>query len=322
MTHNPQDGLRLEPRAAVVGAGTMGHGIAQVLALAGYRVRLWDENPQALAGVPAKVSASLAVFRELDLVSPGEAATCLSRLEAAASLADACGGASVVIEAVFEELALKQELFARLEQAAAPGALLISNTSALRISDMAADMKHPWRLVGLHFWNPPQVIPCVEVVRGDETSEEVFAAAVELVARIGKEAVKVQKDLPGFLGNRMQHALQREAISLVESGVASAEDVDRVVKYGFGLRLAFMGPLERADLGGLDVAVKVQEYLLPHLDSRTTPSPLLARKVAQGEYGLKSGRGFYGWSPAKAEAELAKRDRALLLISRLLKDLD
>jgi 3-hydroxyacyl-CoA dehydrogenase len=322
MSNKLPDEPRPEPRAAVVGAGTMGHGIAQVLALAGYRVRLWDENPQALAGAPAKVAASLAVFQELGLVSPEQAGACLSRLEAAASLADACGGASVVIEAVIEDLALKRALFVRLEDAAAPDALLISNTSALRISDIAADMKQPWRLVGLHFWNPPQVIPCVEVVRGAETSEEVFAAAAELVARIGKEAVKVQKDLPGFLGNRMQHALQREAMSLVESGVASAEDVDRVVKYGFGLRLAFMGPLERSDLGGLDVTLRVQEYLLPHLDNRTTPSPLLAQKVAQGELGFKSGRGYYDWSPAKAEAALAKRDRVLLLISRLLKDLD
>ncbi len=317
-----EGGGQASPRAAVVGAGTMGHGIAQVLALAGYKVSLWDEHAPTLARAKERVAASLAVFQELGLVSPEQAETCLARIAPAAGLEEAVAPAGVVIEAVFEDLVLKQELFARLEAIAPTQALLISNTSALRISRVAAKMADPSRLAGLHFWNPPQVVPCVEVVRGDQTGDAVFLAAAELVERLGKEAVKVNKDLAGFLGNRMQHALQREAMSLVEAGVASAEDVDRVVKYGFGLRLAFLGPLERADMGGLDVTLKVQEYLLPRLDNRTTPSPKLRAMVERGELGLKSGQGYYAWSPEKARAAEAKRDRALLLISKLLREMD
>jgi len=319
---NVEGGGQASPRAAVIGAGTMGHGIAQVLALAGYTVSLWDEHAPTLARAKERVAASLAVFQDLELVSPEQAADCLAHIAPGASLDEVVAPAEVVIEAVFEDLALKQELFARLEAVASPQALLISNTSALRISRIADKMADPSRLVGLHFWNPPQVVPCVEVVRGGQTGEAVFEAAAELVGRLGKEAVRVNKDIAGFLGNRMQHALQREAMSLVEAGVASAEDVDRVVKYGFGLRLAFLGPLERADMGGLDVTLNVQEYLLPRLDNRTTPSAKLRAMVERGELGLKSGQGYYQWSPEKARTASAKRDRALLLISKLLKDMD
>ena len=312
----------LAPRAAVIGAGTMGHGIAQELALAGHAVRVWDESPASLERLKDRVGDSLAVFKEMGLVSPEEAAACLENIAPAVGLEDACAEAGVVIEAVFEDLGLKQELFARLEKAAPPTALLVSNTSALRISEIAQGMAQPERLVGLHFWNPPQVVPCVEVVRGELTTDQAFETAAALVERLGKVPVRVNKDIPGFLGNRMQHALQREAMSLVESGVASAEDVDRVVKYGFGLRLAFLGPLERADLGGLDVTLRVQDYLLPHLDNRTTASPLLREKVEQGQLGLKSGQGYYAWSPERAKAMVSRRDRALLAISRLIKELD
>ncbi|MCF8032422.1 MAG: NAD(P)-binding domain-containing protein [Desulfarculaceae bacterium] len=310
------------PKAAVIGAGTMGHGIAQDLALAGHAVLVWDESPASLERLKQRVDESLAVFKDMGLVSPEQAAACLDNIAPAASLEDACAEAEVVIEAVFEDLSLKQGLFARLEKAAPAGALLVSNTSALRISEIAANMARPERLVGLHFWNPPQVVPCVEVVKGELTTDQVFEEAAALVERLGKEPVRVNKDIPGFLGNRMQHALQREAMSLVESGVASAEDVDRVVKYGFGLRLAFLGPLERADMGGLDVTLKVQDYLLPRLDNRTTASPLLREKVERGELGLKSGQGFYDWGPEKTKAAVSRRDRALLAISRLLRELD
>ena len=189
-----------------------------------------------------------------------------------------------MIEAVNENLDLKRKIFAQVEEAADPKAILATNTSAISIGLIAEQMKSPERLVGTHFWNPPHVIPCVEIVKSRFTREDFFERTAEIIAEIGKEPVRVLKDIPGFLGNRMQHALQREAMSLVDNGVAAPEDIDRVVKYGFGLRLALMGPLERADLGGLDVTMRVQQYLLQYLDARTDASPRLKSLVDAGTW--------------------------------------
>ena len=156
--------------------------------------------------------------------------------------------------------------------------ILCTNTSAISISAISQGLKHPERVLGTHFWNPPHVLPCVEVIKSAYTSEAVFEKVVAIIAAIGKEPIRVLKDVPGFVGNRMQHALQREAMNLVDQGIAAPEDVDRVVKYGFGLRLALMGPLERADLGGLDITYRVQKYLLPYLCNETLPFAAIGRK--------------------------------------------
>ncbi|MFZ5585224.1 MAG: 3-hydroxyacyl-CoA dehydrogenase family protein [Thermodesulfobacteriota bacterium] len=307
---------------AILGAGTMGHGIAQVMALAGHAVRLYDPQPAALDAAPARIRANLEPFLALCLHSEAEAEAALARIALCPELAQACAGAAVVIEAAPEVLALKQALLAQAQALAAPGALICSNTSALSITAMGRDLADPSRLVGAHFWNPPHILPCVEIVRGQATSDASFEEAAALVEAAGKVAVRVQKEVPGFLGNRLQHALQREALHLVEAGIAAPEDVDKVVRYGFGLRYPLMGPLMRADLGGLDVTHAVQETVLPDLDNRTEPSRLLAAHVQAGELGLKTGRGFYEWTPERREKVVARRDLALLSIIKLVAELE
>jgi len=307
---------------AILGAGAMGHGIAQVFAVRGHPVRLHDPSAAALQAAPQRVRRGLAPFLKLGLHTPRDAERCLENLLLCPGLEDTCRGAHVVVEAAPEDLELKQALFAAAQAAAEADALLCSNSSALSVTAMARGLERPARLVGTHFWNPAAVIPCVEIVRGEKTSDRSVDEARALVAAAGKEPVLVRREVPGFLGNRLQHALQREALYLVEQGIASPEDVDRVVKYGFGLRYALMGPLERADLGGLDVTYAVQQTVLPDLDNRTTPSELLRRRVLAGALGAKSGRGFYDWAPDQNERLQARRDRALLEIIRLARGLD
>lgn len=297
----------------------MGRGIAQVFAVHGHPVRLYDPSPEVLQASAQHVRRNLEPFLKLGLHTPEEAARCLDHIALCAGLEAACREAPVVIEAAPEDLGLKQGLLAQAERASAADALLCSNTSALSITAMARDLARPERLVGAHFWNPAQIIPCVEIVRGAETGDRTVDEAWSLLEAAGKEPVLVQREVPGFLGNRLQHALQREALYLVEQGIASPEDVDRVVKYGFGLRYALMGPLERADLGGLDVTWAVQQTVLPDLDNRTTPSELLRQRVEAGELGLKTGRGFYEWPPEKKERLLGSRDLALLGILQLVR---
>jgi 3-hydroxybutyryl-CoA dehydrogenase len=171
--------------------------------------------------------------------------------------------------------------------------------------------------VGTHFWNPPHVLPCVEVIKSRFTSDEVFEKIVGVLRAIDKEPIRVLKDVPGFIGNRMQHALQREAMDIVDQGIASPEEVDRVVKFGFGLRLALMGPLERSDQGGLDITYRVQKYLLPYLCNRIDPSPILTEKVSAGHLGVKAGRGYYEWPPEKTAETIKARDRLLLELIKL-----
>ncbi len=304
-------------QTAVLGAGTMGHGIAQVMALAGHEVRLYDPQPQAHDKARQAIAKNLALCVEMGLNSDEQAASCLEHISHHTDLATACLEAGLIVESVPEDMELKRGLYASLEELVPPETILCTNTSALSISELARDLKHPDRFVGTHFWNPAQVMPCVEIIKGERTSLDTFERVVEIIRKAGKEPVKVLKDLPGFLGNRMQHALQREAMSLVEQGVASAEDVDRVVQHGFGLRLALMGPMERADMGGLDITLKVQNYLLPYLDDRTTASPMLEKQVAVGRLGLKTGAGFFEWPADKAARIVSQRDRALLSIIML-----
>ncbi|MGD8563542.1 MAG: 3-hydroxyacyl-CoA dehydrogenase NAD-binding domain-containing protein [Desulfarculaceae bacterium] len=307
------------PVTGVIGAGTMGHGIAQIFALAGCSTRLYDTDSGSLASAPSRIEQSLKTFVEAGLIPEDKADSCLKRVSCHPELEPACQGAGLVIEAAPEDISLKQEIYARIEGLVDNDAILCSNTSAISITALAAKLERPQRFLGTHFWNPPQVIPCVEVIPGQSTSGQVMDFMVQLLQRVGKEPVRVKQDIPGFLGNRLQHALQREAMSLVERGIAEPEEVDRVVKYGFGLRLALMGPLERADLGGLDVTYAVQKYLLPHLDNRTTPSPKLKEMVEQGHLGSKAGQGYYHWSPKRLAHRARQRDQSLLALLKLIK---
>ncbi len=271
-------------RVAILGAGLMGHGIALVFARAGWSVVVTDSDADAMSSLHRRVAETL--------TSLGEEATVAGEIAVVPSLPEAVAGASFVVEAVPENLEIKRTIFAAASESAPREATLASNTSAISISQIATAAKRPDRVVGTHFWNPPYLVPLVEVVQGDQTSAETVEQAMDVLRSAGKKPVHVRKDIPGFIGNRMQHALWREAIFLVESGVADAQAVDEVVRSGFGLRLAALGPLENADLVGLDLTLAIHEYLLPYLDWRPAPSPMLRELVDQGQLGTKTGSGF------------------------------
>lgn len=287
-------------RIGIVGAGLMGHGIAQVFACAGHAVAITDSDAEALASVPERIAANLRAIGE-DPAPPGS-------IELAPSIEAAVAGADVVFEAAYEDLELKRALFARMSRAAGPDTLLASNTSVISVTEIAAEAHDPARVVGTHWWNPPYLVPLVEVVQAERTSGETVERMIGLLRRTGKLPVHVRRDVPGFVGNRLQHALWHEAMSLVEAGVCDAETVDLVVKNSFGLRMPALGPLEGADLVGLDLALAIHEYLIPRLDRSPAPAPILREKVERGELGMKTGRGFREWTP---EAARQTRERLL-----------
>ncbi len=300
----------------IVGAGLMGPGLAQVFARGGCRVNIYDRDAETLASTLQRIRRNFEPFLRLGLMAPDEVEPTLARITLSQDLAALCQGRDFIVEAVSEQLELKRRVFAELERLVPPSTILSSNTSAISIGKIAAGLSHPERVLGTHFWNPPQVVPGVEVIKAAGTSPETFETVHGFLAEMGKRPVRVMKDVPGFLGNRMQHALWREAIHLVEAGIASAEDVDDVVRYSFGLRLAFLGPLATADLAGLDLTHEVHQDLLPDLDRSTEPSPLLTEKMKQGQFGAKSGQGFHHWSPDQVSRVVERRDEVLLKILR------
>jgi len=279
---------------AIVGGGLMGHGIAQAFASADFPVRLTDPAPEARAKVLARIKSNL------DDLGGDPAA--LARIEVVDDLAACVTGADFVIEAAPEDLELKQGLFADIERAAPVGAILASNTSVIPIGKVMDRVRRKARALGTHWWNPPYLVPLVEVVRTNETSDAAVAAALALLKQAGKRPVEVKRDVAGFVGNRLQHALWREAIALIAEGVCDARTVDDVVKLGFGARLAVLGPIENADLVGLDLTRAIQSYVLPALSAATAPSPLLDELIAEGRLGFKSGRGFLDWPDDKQAA--------------------
>jgi 3-hydroxybutyryl-CoA dehydrogenase len=304
-------------KVGVVGAGLMGHGIAQLMALGGCQVTLYDQNPDVLASAPERIRQNFAVFLKLGMVTPEQVERTLADINLCRDLPELCWERYFIIEAVSENLALKQKIFAALEETAPAQCILASNTSTISIQKIAQNLRSPERVLGTHFWNPPHVVPGVEVIKSPATSDEAFAAMCELLAGVGKRPIKVLKDVPGFIGNRMQHALWREAIQLVERGIASPEDVDDVVRYCFGLRMAFLGPLATADLAGLDLTYEIHKDFLAELDCSPEPSPLLAEKYRSGQLGAKAGQGFHAWTPKKLAELLARRDEVLLRILKV-----
>ena len=282
-------------RIAVIGAGLMGHGIAQVFALAGHDVAITDPQAASLASVKERISANLK-----DL---GDDPKAVERVTPVAALSDCVATADYIVEAAPENLEIKQKLFAEIEAVTRPDAILASNTSVIPITDIMRNLKRRERALGTHFWNPPFLVPLVEVIGTEWTSQATIDTTMALHKAAGKTAVHVKKDVPGFVGNRLQHALWREAISLVEQGICDAETVDTVIKAAFGRRLAVLGPLENADLIGTDLTLAIHENVLRSIESRPGPSPYLEKLVADGKLGFKSGEGFRKWTPEQ-QAEL------------------
>ncbi len=300
----------------VVGGGTMGRDIAAIFQAAGWRAQIVETDPAARAMLAQRVrdsAVSIGASKE-----PGTIEV-VPELE----VAD-WAGVGLVIEAVPEKLALKRTVFAALEALAPPAVPLASNSSSFPIGEIGAGLATQGRMLGLHFFMPAHLVPAVEVVRGAHTDETVAQAVTAIMRAVGRKPVRVGRDIPGFLGNRLQHALMREAIALIEQGFASPEDVDTVVRYGFGLRYIAAGPLLQKDHSGIDIHCAAAATMYPHLTNATEPSPLMRQLVERGEVGMKSPsrKGFYQWDEASIARETARYQRALAAALRILREED
>jgi 3-hydroxybutyryl-CoA dehydrogenase len=298
----------------IVGGGMMGKNIAFVLtANPDLRITVTDIAEQNIHG---GIRQSCKQLVEHGVISADALETRLEQISFTTDMSSAfVENADLVIEAVFEDMAVKRTAFAQLEAVCAPDCIFCTNTSVMSPSEISAELKFRDRFVGTHFWNPAHLIPLVEVVKSDATSNETADTVLALLRSVGKKPILCKKDVPGFVANRMQHALWREAISIVENGIADAETVDMAVKYSFGLRLPQLGPLENADMVGTDLTYSIHDYLLSHLESSAKPSPLLTELYKKGELGFKTGGGFRSWTPEQMQA--VKDDLNTYLIKAL-----
>jgi 3-hydroxybutyryl-CoA dehydrogenase len=299
----------------VIGSGLMGHGIGQTFAQRGYPVTLYDLNFSILEKALSQIRANLETFLELGLETEEGVKKTLSNILLSVDLQAAAKRSQFIIEAAPENLTLKIDLLEELDRYSHPEAILASNTSTLPISEFGKKVRKKDRLVITHWFNPPHILPTVEVVRGETTSQEVVDITFHLMEKLGKRPIRILKEVPGFLINRVQTAMLREILSLLEQGVAEPEDIDAGVKGSFGLRLAVIGPLATGDMGGLDLWCKGMRYLYPFLDRSTEVQKVLEEKVDHGELGLKTGKGFFQYEQKEASAlsrESRERDKKLL----------
>jgi 3-hydroxybutyryl-CoA dehydrogenase len=295
-------------RVAMLGAGTMGAGMAMCYAQAGYEVALYSRTVESLDRAKARIESSQGLFVQEGLLQAEDAALARGRIATTTRMAESLEGADFVLESIPEDLALKQKLFRQVETVCKADTILATNTSGLSITDIASTCQHPERVGGQHWANPAEIVPLVEVIRGEQTSDNTVDVIYRVTEKLGKVPVLIRKELPGFASNRLQYAVLREALHLVAEGVVSAEDVDRTLKNGVGFRYPWLGPLETADLGGLDVFHNVGQYLFPALNSTPEIPEIFRQLVAEGKLGIKSGEGFYEYRPDAREEILRKRD--------------
>ena len=294
---------------AVVGNGLIGHGMAQIFAAAGHRVVMIGRREESLAAAMDRIAKSLAAFEAHGLVTSGDVSAALGRIRASTELEDAAE-AQLVLEAVPADRAVQDEVYGRLDAICAPPAVFASG-SGQPASELVSNVAHRGRVVAAHFWYPPQLIPLVEVCAGPESDPDVAPWLCDVLRAAGKEPVIVDKEVPGFIGNRLQYAILREAWALWAEGAASAEAIDTVVKASLGRRLAITGPIESADIGGLDTLHAFGAYLIPHLKTGPRPASAVTELVDAGHRGLPSGRGVYDWSARDGAALLEKREEEL-----------
>jgi len=295
--------------AAVIGTGMMGPGIAVTLALGGLRTRILSRTEEGARQGLEKARAQMRLLEENGLTGTGRTP---GELSAGTDFDATVARAGLVIESGPEKMEFKQNLFAAMDSMAQPSAVLASNTSGLSITEVASKCLRPERVLTTHFWNPPHLMPLVEIVKGARTSGEVAGAVRALLTACGKVPVLVKKDRPGQLGNRLQHALWREAVNIVAEGIADAEDVDLAAKTGFGLRLPVYGIFEHLDAVGLPMAYDIMDYIARDLYNLPQAPDLMQEKIRRGDLGAKCGRGFYDWSKKDFRAVLERRDRFVL----------
>jgi 3-hydroxybutyryl-CoA dehydrogenase len=304
----------------VIGLGTMGHGIAQTFAVAGFDVRLFDENEAVRDSVITRVQQNLEVMLQNGLLESIELDDVISRMIVFQGEQEACEQSDFIIEAIAEDLDVKREFFSRCEKVVAESAILASNTSSFPNSMLAAGLTHPERCINTQWFNPAHVIPVVEIIPGEHTSEAVVGKVMELLHSIGKQPIRLHKEVPGFALNRIQVAMFREMLDLVDQGVILPNDLDRAVRGSLAIRWAAEGPMRVGDFGGWDVLGKVYEILAPGLRSDTQVPDILAGMISRGEYGIKSGRGFYEYPQEELLDIIASKDKRFMAWAKLLSD--
>ena len=296
----------------IAGAGTMGASLAQIFAQAGIQVTLWNRSQAGLDRAAALIRSNQSALVAAGRLSADDSNDLMERI--VPTTEDACfPTASFLLESIAEDLTLKQDFFRRISTLVPVDCILTTNTSGLSISAIGSTVAEPGRFCGMHWINPPHLVPLVEVIQGTDTGDGTMDFVYALAQRLRKKPIRA-KDLPGFIMNRLQLALLREALALVDSGAATAEDVDAAVKDGLGLRYACVGPFETMDLGGVDIFCRIASYLLADLDDRKDTPPLLQTLTEQGACGVKSGHGFYDYSGEKAAAALENRDQKFIRV--------
>jgi 3-hydroxybutyryl-CoA dehydrogenase len=306
----------------IIGAGLMGPGIAACSTLGGYQTILLDRTSELVLAGFNKTKQNLDQLLENQLIDQNQADSAKALLQTETDLKKAVKDSFLIIEAVSENLSLKQELFQQLDNLTTPDVIITSNTSGLRITDIAKYAKHPERMVTTHFWFPAHLVPLVEVVIGDKSDEAVAGKIHKLLQSWNKAPVIVKKDMPGQLANRILQAVIRESINIVEMGLASPEDVDTAIKMGMGIRFPVWGPLEHIDAVGLDLALSVQRVVLPGINNNPVPSQYLQDLVDQESLGFKTGKGFYDWHVKDMQELANRRDQFIIGALRILKTID
>ena len=300
-------------KVGIVGAGTMGAGVAQIFAEFGYTVILYNRSEAGMKRAVERLQSKVAV-NPISIETEAEVAG--AKIYTTHDLT-ALAQVDLISESIAENIEIKQDIFRKLNEICDANTLFTTNTSGLSISQIATAVSHPDRFAGVHFFNPSEIVPAVEVIKGEATSNVTCEVLIDLLKQMKKQPVLVQKDVPGFVASRLQCAVVREALHLIEEGIASPADIDAVMKHGLGLRWALLGPLEIADLGGLDIFNTVGSYIAKSLSNATDSPKVLQDLVAAGKLGAKTGSGFYDYPPGKANALVAERDEKLLEILRL-----
>lgn len=296
----------------------MGHGIALVCAQGGVPATLVDISDDALRMAEQKLRAAMTQLIEADLTPVESLEGVLGSIRYSSDMKAGVRDADLVFEAVPEKVALKESVYEQLEEFCSPETVFASNTSGIPINTLAAMTKRPDKFAGTHFFMPAHLIPLVEVIQGHKTQPEIINALMAFLTRLGKKPVHVRMDIPGFIANRLQHALAREAMSLVEKGVISSEDLDAVVKTSIAVRLLFTGPMEQRDFNGLDTHLSIAEYLYKDLEDAKTPLALLKSRVTDGDYGIKTGKGFFDWTHKNIpEVHRIKNERLIAALKLL-----
>ncbi len=290
----------------------MGRGIAQVFASHGHKVWLMDVENRQLLQARDQIEASLNKMVDKGFKLQGDTNEILARINLTTNMAEACKSCDIAIEAVFEKLELKQKIFQNLDEFCPVNAILCSNTSVISITEIAKLAKNKERVIGTHWWNPPYLIPLVEVIRTADSSDSSCETVFNLLKRVGKHPIRVEKDVPGFVANRLQHALWREAFHLIDEGICDADTVDEAIAHGFGLRLPILGPVENSDMVGLDLVLSIHDYLLKHLNADATPSSTIISRVKENHLGFKTNKGFKDWTDKEISQSREKLENYLM----------